>query len=286
MKLVSFKSRATTGYGALVNGEVAVLSAQLPFPTLKTALPHLDELRRAVDSAPTRLALSQLELLPPIPDPGRIMCVGRNFKKAMHQMGLDFLEYPVLFARFPHSVVGHGEEIVRPTVSEQFDYEGELAVVIGRAGRHIRAEDALDHVAGYCCFNDGSIRDYQRHTSQDTPGKNFWRSGAAGPWLTTADEIADPTRLTLTTRVNEKIVQQATLDDLLFDVPHVISYLSGIYPLQPGDMIAMGTPLGVGLNADPPRWLKPGDTVSVEIDGIGTLSNRVVDEAGLDLAAA
>jgi 2-keto-4-pentenoate hydratase/2-oxohepta-3-ene-1,7-dioic acid hydratase in catechol pathway len=170
---------------------------------------------------------------------------------------------------------------VRPRASTKFDYEGELAVVIGRTARHVSRDRALEYVAGYTCFNDGSLRDWQGHSTQFTPGKNFEGSGAMGPWLVTSDELPDPAALHLTTRVNGDTVQSAPLSDLLFDVPALIEYISTFARLEPGDVIATGTPGGVGAYRTPPLWLRPGDVVEVEIDRIGVLRNSVIDEAEL-----
>ena len=168
--------------------------------------------------------------------------------------------------------------MIRPKASEQYDYEGELAFVIGKSGRHIPAERALAHVAGYSCYNDGSIRDFQAHTHQFTPGKNFWRSGAFGPWLVTADEIPDPGALTLETRLNGRVMQRAPTSDLLFDIPYLIRYLSVIFPLRPGDVVSTGTTGGVGKARKPPVFMKAGDRVEVEISRIGVLANPIEDE--------
>jgi len=184
----------------------------------------------------------------------------------------------MIFARYPDSLVGHGAPMVRPQVSVQFDYEGELAIVIGKSGRHIESGSALDHVAGYACFNDGSVRDYQRHTTQFLPGKTFWRSGSFGPWLVTPDEAGAIGDLGLVTRLNGIEVQRAKIDDLLFDPPELIAYLSAIYPLMPGDVIATGTTGGVGAFRKPPLWMKPGDRVEVTIDRLGTLRNSIIAE--------
>ncbi len=273
MRLASFRHRGRRAFGVVEGDSIVDIGVADPAEALSSGI----DLERALDSG-TRVALAEIDFLPPVPKPPRSFCVGRNFKNAMALAGLEHPAHPILFTRFPASVVGHRQPIVRPSVSEQLDYEGEVAVIIGRAGRHVSEAEALDHVAGYTCYNDGSVRDWQRHTTQDTPGKNFWRTGSAGPWLVTADEIPDPRALAITTRVNGEVVQQDTLDDLLFDVPKVISYLSRISPLQPGDTIALGTPFGAGVNRQPPRWLVPGDEVAVTVDGIGTLANHVIDE--------
>lgn len=278
MRLASFRHQGRTSFGVVEGDEVVDCGAAQPGLGLADVLIENPILSVASAGSNRSIPLSEIEFLPPIPEPPRIFCVGRNFKGAMREAGLDFPAHPILFMRTPASLVGHGAPIVRPSASEQFDYEGEVAVIVGRPGRHLSLDDALDHIAGYMCFNDGSVRDWQRHTSQDTPGKNFWRSGSAGPWLVTADEIPDPRALVITTRVNDEVVQQGTLDDLLFDIPDVIAYLSRIAPLQSGDIVALGTPFGAGINRKPPRWLVPGDEVAIAVDGIGTLMNRVVDE--------
>jgi len=190
--------------------------------------------------------------------------------------GRDIPQAPSMFARLVDTLVGHEGEMIRPTVSACFDFEGELAIVIGRAGRHIRPERALDHVAGYTCFVDGSVRDYQKFSV--TSGKNFPATGPLGPWIVTTDEITDPARLMLTTRLNGQEVQKSATDLLIYSVPQIIAFCSEFTPLVPGDVIATGTPEGVGHRRNPPLWMKPGDVLEVEISGIGTLRNRVVDE--------
>ena len=208
----------------------------------------------------------------------KVLCVGVNYRPHIEEMGREVPDYPVVFTRFPSSLVQHGEAIIRPAASEQFDFEGELAVVIGKPARHVSRDDALDYVAGYCCFMDGSVRDWQRHTMQFTAGKNFERSGAIGPTVAAAD-IRDPAALELTTRVNGAVMQKGRVADLVFDIPCLIEYCSTFTELQPGDIIATGTPGGVGAARTPPAWLKGGDVVEVEIPGIGVLSNPVRDES-------
>lgn len=280
MRLASFQHRERIGFGIVEGDGVVDVSKQFAGQTLRGLLSDPQRLM-AAKSAGEYMSSDEIDWLPPIVDPGRIFCVGRNFKRAMASLGLERPEYPILFARFASSQVGHRQPIVRPTVSRQFDYEGELCVVVGRGGRHLSEAEALGHVAGYTCYNDGSVRDYQRHTTQDTPGKNFWHSASIGPWIVTTDEIPDPSRLSLETTLNGETVQSDDLDDLLFTVPQVLAYLSRIAPLEPGDIIALGTPLGSGINRSPQRWLEPGDEVSVTIGGIGTLTNMVVDEDAL-----
>ena len=208
----------------------------------------------------------------------KILCVGVNYRPHIEEMGREVPDYPVVFTRFPSSLVGDGEILVRPRASEKYDFEGELAIVIGKAARHVSRERAYDYVAGYCCFMDGSVRDWQNHTHQFTPGKNFERSGAIGPMVAAA-EITDPTVLTLTTRVNDQVMQEGRVADLVFDIPRLVEYCSTFTELLPGDVIATGTPGGVGAARKPPVWLQNGDVVEVEIGGIGVLRNEVRDEA-------
>ena len=212
------------------------------------------------------------------PDANRkILCVGVNYRPHIEEMGREIPEYPVVFVRFPGSLVNDGEAMLRPRVSEQYDFEGELAIVIGKVARHVSRADAYDYIGGYCCFMDGSIRDWQRHTGQFTAGKNFERSGAIGPMVPAA-QVPDPTALQLTTRVNGKIMQEGHIGDLVFDIPALVEYCSTFTELQPGDIIATGTPGGVGAARKPPVWLRDGDLVEVEISGLGVLSNLVRDE--------
>jgi 2-keto-4-pentenoate hydratase/2-oxohepta-3-ene-1,7-dioic acid hydratase in catechol pathway len=204
--------------------------------------------------------------------------VGLNYRKHIAEMGRTGGDHPTIFVRFADSVVGHGQAMLRPPESTHYDFEGEFAVVIGRGGRRIAAADALDAVAGYTIFNDATLRDYQAHSTQFTPGKNFWHSGACGPWLLTRDAAPPIEAMTLTTRLNGVMMQQAGLDDLLFSVPVLIEYLSQVFPLMPGDIIATGTPGGVGAGRSPKLWMAPGDRIEVEIDEIGCLSNLIRDE--------
>lgn len=279
MKLVSFKHAAAISYGVFEDGAIRDVGALLQgrFPTLRAALAAPAEISQAVEKAPL-VALDEVSLLPPIPDAGRIVCVGLNYRAHIAETGRGAPSYPILFPRYPDSLVGHGSNLVRPRVSSNFDFEGELAVVIGKPGRHVGVDRAMEHVAGYACFNDGSVRDYQRRASQFMPGKCFWRSGAFGPWLVTRDEAPEPAEMELQTRLNGEVMQQAGVNDLLFDIPTLVSCLSEIWPLQVGDVIATGTAGGVGEHREPPVWLKPGDTVEVEITGLGTLANTVIDE--------
>lgn len=225
-------------------------------------------------------AVDDLDLLPTITRPGKILCVGKNYRSHAEEMGGEVPDHPMIFVRFPASVVGHGQPLVAPRASERYDFEGELGVVIGRPGRHIAQSNALAHVAGYVPFMDGSVRDFQRHTSQFTAGKNFDQSGSMGPCLVTADEIGDPAAVPIETRLNGEVVQSGAASDMMFDIPALIAYCSTFTTLEPGDVIATGTPPGVGAARTPPLWLKAGDTLEVDLGPVGCLANPIVDEPG------
>jgi 2-keto-4-pentenoate hydratase/2-oxohepta-3-ene-1,7-dioic acid hydratase in catechol pathway len=282
MKLASFTAAGRTSYGIVGDNGIVDLGPRLGarYPTLRAALAGdaLGEIAQAAGAKPD-LALAQASLLPPIPAPDKIVCIGLNYRAHAAEAGLKVPEHPSLFLRLTNTLVPHGGTLVRPSVSSDMDYEGELAVVIGRAGRHIAAARALDHVAGYSCFNDGSLRDYQFKHSVAV-GKNFVATGGFGPWLVTTDEIPDPSQLTLTTRLNGAEVQRGETADMIFSVAQIVSYVSAFTRLEPGDVISTGTPPGVGLARKPPLWMKPGDVVEVEISRIGVLRNAVAAEAG------
>ena len=284
MRCVSFEIDGRHGYGLMDGNAVYAVREEFAarYPDLRSAIAGaaLAELGDNVESVP--LSADAPGLLPVIPEPGKILCVGVNYRPHVEEMGRDLPDYPVVFVRFPSSLVGHGQPLLRPRVSSRYDYEGELAVVIGRAGRYVSRDRAWEHVAGLCPFLDGSVRDYQRHSGQFTPGKNFPGSGAMGPALVTLDEIGDPDDLQLETRVNAEVLQRGRLSELIFDVPRLIAYCSLFTQLEPGDVIATGTPGGVGAARRPPRWLVPGDTVEVDIGPAGCLRNPVIDEASAD----
>lgn len=224
--------------------------------------------------------LSDIEWLPVIPNPDKILCVGLNYEMHRKETGRAEVENPTIFARYSNSQTGHLKPIIRPKVSTELDYEGELAVIIGKPGRYISREDALGHIAGFACYNDGSVRDYQRHTHQFTPGKNFPDTGAFGPWMMTPDELGPLDALRIQTRLNGEVVQDATFAQMIFDIARQIEYCSSFTRLEAGDVIASGTPGGVGAKRTPPLWMKPGDIVEVEIDKLGTLRNPITDEQG------
>ena len=283
MKLISFVTAGATHVGVVKDEGIADITLRSfgRIASLRAALSEssLAAIRDLAARPGADTALSAVTLLPPLPDAHRYLCVGLNYRAHVAETGRDGGGgNPSVFIRTPSSVVAHGAPIIRPTVSDAFDFEGELAVVIGRGGRHIAPAQAFDHVAGYTIFNDGSIRDFQKHSV--TAGKNFWRTGSCGPWIVTADAIADPAALTLATRLNGVEVQHSTTDMLIYDIPAIIAYLSTVTELEPGDIIATGTPEGVGMGRKPPLWMQPGDTLEVEITAIGTLRNTVVAEAG------
>jgi 2-keto-4-pentenoate hydratase/2-oxohepta-3-ene-1,7-dioic acid hydratase in catechol pathway len=280
MKLLSFETTAGASYGAAVKGGVVDLGVRLAasYPTLRTLLAGgasaLDMARAEHDADH---ALDAVSFLPVVPDARKIIGIGLNYRSHVaEQAGREPPPFPRVFGRWNDSVVGHGASLWRPRASEQFDYEGELAIIIGKPGRHIAKDHAFDHIAGYACFTDGSLRDWQQHTT--TSGKNFYRSGACGPYLVTADEVGDATKLTLVSRLNGQEVQHASTGDLIYNIPTLLAYVSTITPLEPGDIIATGTPEGVGSRRTPPLWMRAGDVFEVEINGLGTLRNPVVNE--------
>lgn len=281
MQLVSFElNDGTQGYGVL-NGDTITaagdaLSAKYADVRAVLAADAVAEMA-AADGA--TYALADVTLRSPVPNPDKIICIGLNYLSHIKETGRDKPKHPSIFTRYPSSVLGHDVDLIRPKASQDFDYEGELAVIIGKEGRHISPENAFDHVAGYSCFNDGSIRDYQIHTSQFWPGKSFDDTGSMGPALVTADEIADITAASLKTRLNGQEVQSTTIDDLAITIPEIIAYCSTVTKLLPGDIIATGTPGGVGRFREPRLYMKPGDVCEVEIAGVGLLRNGIRDEA-------
>ncbi len=281
MKFATFRIAGSTTWG-LIEGEDALdIGAVLRdrLPDLKSAI-VADALHEvsAYRAQASRYPTTAIEWLPVIPNPDKILCVGLNYASHRHETGRAEVENPTIFARYANSQTGHLADIIRPRVSVDLDYEGELAVIIGAAGRHVSTADALKHVAGYACYNDASVRDFQHHTSQFTPGKNFPATGAFGPWMVTPDELGELGPLLLQTRLNGEVVQEARLRDMIFDVSTVIAYCSTFTRLEPGDVIASGTPGGVGAKREPPLWMKPGDIVEVEIEKLGLLRNGIADE--------
>jgi 2-keto-4-pentenoate hydratase/2-oxohepta-3-ene-1,7-dioic acid hydratase in catechol pathway len=282
MKLATFSHAGTQSWGLVEGDMIATMgAAEARIGTLRQALEHPDAFNviRAAAAGAQKVPLSSVTLLPVLPNPDKILCVGLNYENHRKETGRDEVAHPTIFTRFTNTQVGHGAPMIRPRVSSHFDYEGELALVIGKPGRAIRKEDAFAHVAGYACYNDGSVRDWQRHTIQFTPGKNFMGTGAFGPYLVTPEEVGPLADLRLMTRLNGVTVQETTLGEMIFDIPTIIAYCSAFTRLEIGDVIVTGTPGGVGAKRTPPLWMKHGDTVEVEIDRVGLLSNPIVDEA-------
>lgn len=281
MRLMSFSRKGEPGYGIVTDGGIVDLSLRIggQYEDLKSLIASGDmEMAQSQLNGDVDIPLADVVFEPVIPNPDKIVCVGLNYEDHRIETGREPSGYPVLFPRFANCQIGHDQPMVKPKNSDKFDYEGELALVIGKPARHVSRDNALDHIAGYACYNDGSVRDWQGHTHQFMPGKNFTATGAFGPWMVTADEIPDPAALTLTTRLNGQVVQQANTDQLIFNIPFLIEYISSFMELVPGDVIVTGTPGGVGMKRNPPLWMKAGDTVEVEVSQIGTLVNPIVAE--------
>jgi 2-keto-4-pentenoate hydratase/2-oxohepta-3-ene-1,7-dioic acid hydratase in catechol pathway len=280
MKLATFRSGAGPSYGLVNSGGIVDLGRRLGgrYPDLK-ALISAGALGEAAAFARESADLRQEEVtwLPVIENPGKILCVGLNYQDHVVETGRDNTEQPAFFIRVAESQVGHRQPLLRPKESTHLDFEAEIAVIIGKAGRRIPQSEAWDYIAGYSCYNDGSVRDWQRHTVQWTAGKNFARTGAFGPWMVTADEIPPNTKLTLSCRLNGERMQYATTDQMIFKIPKIIEYCSTWTPLAPGDVLVTGTPGGVGSRRTPPIWMKAGDRVEVEIDKVGVLENTIAE---------
>lgn len=281
MRLASFAHGGGTSFGIVSDG--GLIDIRRRDPAL-VDLAHLiaadgwQERAAAWEREPPDHRVDEVTFLPVIPRPDKLICVGLNYRQHTAELGAEIPQHPSLFVRFFDSVVGHRQPLVAPAVSHRFDYEAELAVIIGQAGRHVPRDRALEHIAGYTCFNDGSIRDWQVHTAQYTPGKNFMHTGALGPWMVTRDEIADPGDLRIRSRLNGMHVQDALTSDMVFGVPELIEYITAFTELHAGDVIATGTPSGVGVGRKPRLYMKAGDSIEIEIEKIGILSNPVVAE--------
>jgi 2-keto-4-pentenoate hydratase/2-oxohepta-3-ene-1,7-dioic acid hydratase in catechol pathway len=283
VKLISFLRAGHTGFGVAVDGGVVEATGYRGTASLREALAGglLPDIADALKGRSPELSWSDLTFLPVIPDPAKILCIGLNYAKHKQETGRPDVDYPTVFTRYADSQIGHRQPLVKPAVSDRFDYEGEMAVIIGKGGRNILEDKALDHVAGYACYNDGSVRDWQRHTFQFTPGKTFPGTGAFGPCLVTPDEVGDYRRLPIQTRLNGKVMQDASLGELIFPLERLISYCSAFTPLAAGDVIVTGTPGGVGDKCEPPVYMRPGDVVEVEIGALGTLVNPVIAEGAI-----
>lgn len=276
MRLVSFRHADTSKFGVFVDGGIVDLSARWPSLRDAIAAKGLPDIAAATRNSAADFRLDEVELLPVIPNPDKILCVGLNYASHVGEVGRALPTVPSIFARLHNTLVPHGGNIIRPSASTNFDFEGELAIVIGERCRHVPRASALSVIAGYTCFLDVSVRDFQKHSV--TAGKNFPGTGPLGPWMVTTDVIPDPQALSLVTRLNGAEVQRDTTDHMIFDVATIIEYVSTFTVLEPGDIIATGTPDGVGLGRKPPLWMKAGDKLEVEISGIGTLQVDVVDE--------
>ena len=282
MKLASYVHQNAACYGVVEGEGIIDLSLRIGarYPDIRTLLTHggLAEATNAAAGQSTDVKLSAIRLLPPIPNPGKIFCIGLNYEDHRQETKRDKTEAPAVFVRFPESQVGHAQPILRPRESTKLDFEGEIAVIIGKPGRRISEQDAWDYVAGYSCYNDGSVRDWQWATTQWTAGKNFVATGGFGPWMVTADEIPGGTELTLITRLNGVEMQRTTTALMVHGIPKLIAHLSTWIPLEPGDVIVSGTPGGVGARREPPVWMKPGDVVEVEVSRVGILRNSIADD--------
>jgi 2-keto-4-pentenoate hydratase/2-oxohepta-3-ene-1,7-dioic acid hydratase in catechol pathway len=280
MKLASFSTAQGASYGVVGAKGIVDLRRYLgnQFPDLKALIAGngLAQVAQYVSATPDYQA-SDVTWLPVIPNPDKIVCVGLNYQDHVVETGRDNTEQPAIFLRLPESQVGHRQPIVRPRESTHLDFEAEIAVIIGTPGRRISQQNAYNHVFGYACYNDGSVRDWQRHTIQWTAGKNFPRTGAFGPWMVTADEIPPGSRMTLSCRLNGQQMQHATTEQMIFRIPKIIEYVSTWTTLAPGDVLVTGTPGGVGARRTPPVWMKPGDKVEIEIDKVGILENTIAD---------
>lgn len=279
MKFVSFKAKGTNSYGVVDGDGVIDLGKRLgkKYPTLRAALKAnaMADLKKAAKGKKPDHKLSKITFLPVIPDARKIFCAGVNYVEHRQETGRPEIQYPTIFTRFADSQVGHNQPLICPKETAKFDWEGELALIIGKTGRRIPKEKAMSYVAGYACYHDGSVRDWQRHSSQFTPGKNFVATGGFGPYMVTPDEIKDISKSRLTTKINGVIKQDATIDMMIFDMPSLIAYCSTFVTLKPGDVIVTGTPGGVGNARNPPEYMKAGDVAEIEITGVGLLRNTV-----------
>jgi len=281
MNFISFLFNGKARYGISNNDSITDLTNKvLGAKTLKELilLHGISEAKKFVLESPGEISFDEIELLPVIPNPGKIICVGLNYHEHVEETNRTIEDNPVIFHRFNESQTAHLQPILRPQVSTHLDYEGEMAIIMSEGGSHIKEENALEHIAGYSCYNDGSIRDWQRHTKQFGMGKNFKKTGSFGPHMVPAEDIQDYKKLTLQTRLNGDLMQSANLSQLIFDIPTLISYVSKALPWRAGDVLVTGTPGGVGFKRNPPIFMKEGDNVEIEISEIGILSNPVKDE--------
>ena len=285
MRIIAYRQDGIDSLGVMVDEKAFLpLSRVAPsLPVCMIELLHIEgwqsQIEAGVSGRSPDISIEDVKLLPLVPETPVIWCVGVNYKEHQDETGRGAQEEPMFFIRTNHGLIGPYDPIIRPNISEQLDFEGELAVIIGKGGRHITREKAHEHIAGYSIFNDGSIRDWQRHTIQFCPGKNFEGTGPLGPWMMTPDEFGDPYAQSLTTRLNGVQVQHTSIANMDHKIDKQIEYLSTIHTLRPGDVISTGTPGGVGSRREPPLWMKPGDVVSVEITGLGIIENRIEQES-------
>jgi len=284
MRLMSYRKDGVDGVGVMVDDKsfVALSSAAPDLPATMMGLLNTDggieKARAATDGKDADESLDNVQLLPLIPDTPVIWCAGVNYLDHAEETGRGTQAEPMLFIRTNHGLIADGDPLIKPNISDMLDFEGEMAVIIGKGGRHISQADAFDHIAGYSIFNDGTVRDWQRHTIQFCPGKNFEGTGPFGPWMVTPDEWGDPYGHTLVTRLNGQVMQDTSIGKMDHKIEKLIEYISTVHTLRPGDAISTGTPGGVGSRREPPVWMKDGDTIEVEVSGIGVLRNPIKNE--------
>ena len=281
MKFISFNHNNTEKFGIIENNVITDLTGKISDAKSLKELIKVKKINDAKEYAknnPGNISPNEIHYSPVIPNPGKIICVGLNYSEHVKETNRTIEENPVIFHRFPESQTSHLQPIQRPTVSESLDFEGEMAVIMDEAGKHIKTEDALKYIVGFSCYNESTVRDWQRHTRQFGMGKNFEKTGSFGPHMVLAEDIQDYKSLTIETRLNGDVMQNAKLSQLIFDIPILISYVSKAMAWRAGDVLVTGTPGGVGFKRNPPVFMKPGDDVEVEITDIGVLSNTIKDE--------
>jgi 2-keto-4-pentenoate hydratase/2-oxohepta-3-ene-1,7-dioic acid hydratase in catechol pathway len=285
MKLASFTFEGKDSYGVVINDTTIIdvgAAASQKWPDLKAVLLEnaFDEIRNIIEEGAPECPLDKINFQLPIQAPEKILCIGRNYKNYVPTLEVKKpLNHPSMFVRVPSSFAAHNQAIEKPDASDQLDFEAELAVIIGTRGRNISESDSMSYVGGYTILNEGSIRDWQKRGAQNAPGKNFYHSGSMGPWMVTADVIPDPSALHITTRLNDTVMQDGGTDKMVYNIPFLISYFSQMTWLEPGDIIATGSPTGTGISHDPPIWMKAGDRLELKISGIGTLQNTIENQS-------